>query len=64
MGKNILIVVLVIAVLMGIDFLFAVLLLKGICWAFGLTFSYKYAFGIWLILLLLQGYFKNSNSHD
>ena len=30
------------------------LLVKGICWAFGLAFSLKIAFGVWLILFLVR----------
>lgn len=30
------------------------LLVKGICWAFGLAFSLKIAFGVWLILLFVR----------
>lgn len=30
------------------------LLVKGVCWAFGLAFSLKIAFGVWLILLLVR----------
>ena len=29
-----------------------------ICWAFDLTFTWKYAFGVWIIWLMVSGIFK------
>lgn len=40
---------------LAIDFAISALIVKGICWAFSLTFSWKIAFGVWLILLILHG---------
>lgn len=30
----------------------------GICWAFNFMFSWKIAFGIWLLMILLSSVFK------
>lgn len=32
-----------------------------ICWVFALTFSWKLAFGIWLVMLLLSATFKSTS---
>ena len=46
---------LVLIAYLAIDFAISALIVKGICWAFSLTFSWKIAFGVWLILLILHG---------
>jgi hypothetical protein len=46
---------LVLIAYLAIDFAISALIVKGICWAFSLTFSWKIAFGFWLILLILHG---------
>lgn len=33
-------------------------LIYGICWAFNFAFSWKIAFGIWLLMALLSSTFK------
>lgn len=53
----------ILAVLIGlaigaISFLVIAGILWLICWAFSLTFSWKIAFGIWLILLILRWVFS------
>lgn len=35
-------------------------LVKIVCWAFGLTFRWRYALGIWAAIALLGGIFKGS----
>lgn len=47
--------IIVIAVFVGISFSITGLIVKGICWAFGFVFSWKIAFGVWLVLILLGG---------
>lgn len=32
----------------------------GICWAFGLNFTWKIAIGIWLVLYILKSIFKSN----
>ena len=54
-------VFLAVIVLIGLDFLLAAGILKVICWCFSLTFQWKYALGIWLILVLLQGTFTRKS---
>lgn len=40
-----------------LDFGFCTLLFKGLCWAFGWAFTWHYAVGFWIILLVLQAIF-------
>lgn len=40
--------------LLALSFGLTALLVKGVCWAFGLAFSLKIAFGVWLILCLIR----------
>ena len=56
--KIVLIYVLMIAAILGLDILATALIYKVICWAFGLTFSWKIAIGISFVLMLLQSVFK------
>lgn len=37
-----------------ISFCFSSLIVYGICWAFGFSFTWKLAIGIWLILTVLK----------
>ena len=34
-------------------------LVKIVCWAFGLTFMWRYVIGIWALMCLLGNIFKN-----
>lgn len=54
----VLIVVLIGLGLVGLSFLFSAGIIWLICWAFSLTFTWKAAFGFWLLLLLVSGVFK------
>lgn len=47
----------------SISFGITALIFKGICWAFGLTFSWKVAFGIWLIMMLVKELFDGSKNN-
>lgn len=52
-----------VAVILGfyaIGFGITGLIIKGICWAFSLTFSWKVAFGIWLIMILVGSIFSGT----
>lgn len=49
--------------LYAISFGITGLIIKGVCWAFGLTFSWKVAFGIWLIMILVKGLFDGSKNN-
>lgn len=46
-----------IAIISGASFGLTGLIIKGICWAFHKTFSWRLAFGVWLILGLIGGIF-------
>ena len=52
-------ILIVIAFLMA-GFGITALLVKCVCWAFGYTFSWKMALGIWALLSLVGGVFKNN----
>ena len=63
----------IIAIILGVAFFAGALALSfvltsaiiyGICWAFKLTFAWRYAFGIWLILLLVGGIFERGGKND
>lgn len=36
-------------------------LVKLVCWAFGLTFMWRYAIGVWALICLLGNIFKNGS---
>ena len=54
---GIIVTLIILAVFYGISFGITGLIIKGICWAFGFAFSWKLAFGIWLILTLVGSVF-------
>lgn len=54
---GIIVTLIILAVFYGISFGITGLIIKGICWAFGFAFSWKLAFGIWLILALVGSIF-------
>ena len=54
---GIIVTLVILAVFYGISFGITGLIIKGICWAFGFAFSWKLAFGIWLILALVGSIF-------
>ena len=62
--KNILGYILIIGIsiipiilIVGASFGLTGLIIKGICWAFHKTFSWRLAFGVWLILGLIGSIF-------
>lgn len=46
-----------IILILGASFGLTGLIIKGICWAFHKTFSWRLAFGVWLILGLIGSIF-------
>ena len=42
----------------SLEFLFTAGIIYLITWCFGLAFSWKIAFGIWLVMLLLTSIFR------
>lgn len=54
---GIIVTLIILAVFYGISFGITGLIIKGICWAFGFAFSWKLAFGVWLILALVGSIF-------
>lgn len=58
MLEKIIAIILGVAIFVGtlaLSFVLTSAIICGICWAFKLTFAWRYAFGIWLILLLIGG---------
>lgn len=51
--------IIVLVLIFGLDFIITAGILFLICWCFQITFTWKLAFGIWLIILLLAGLFKS-----
>lgn len=58
-GIYIAIVIALIALLLA-SFGFTALLVKCLCWAFGYAFSWKIAFGVWILLALVGGALKSN----
>lgn len=53
-------IVITLVLCFSISFGITALIFKGICWAFSLTFSWKVAFGIWLIMILVRNIFSGT----
>lgn len=49
---------LVFVIILLISFCIYAIIIHGICWAFGISFSFKYPVGVWLASLILKGIFK------
>ena len=47
----------------ALSFVLTSAIIYGICWAFKLVFTWRFAFGIWLILLILRSVFRGEK-HD
>lgn len=56
-----LIIAAIIAALLTLSIGVTAALVQIICWAFGLTFKWRYALGIWAVLVLLGGIFKGNS---
>lgn len=52
------IVAIVLIAFLALSFFMTAAIVFGICWAFALTFSWKLAVGVWLILCLVRGIFS------
>lgn len=59
--KNFILGLMLIALGLSLSFLCTAGILYVIFWIFNIEFSMKIALGIWLIMLLLQGIFKNNS---
>ena len=53
-----LLVIFLAALCYALSFLITAGIIALICWAFALTFTWKLAFGIWLVLILIRGIFS------
>lgn len=61
---EILAVLIVLAVVYGVSFLFTSGIIYLICWCFDFVFSWPLAFGCWLILILLRSIFNVTVKKD
>lgn len=52
--------IIAILVYLALSFGFTSLLLYLACWAFGLAFSWKIAFGVWVVMALIRSCFNSS----
>lgn len=57
-----LITILIIAICLAISFFCTAGLVWVVCWAFGLTWSWKIALGVWAALCLISGAVKTTVS--
>ena len=57
--KKVIVTIIFLLAFFVLSFLFDALIIKGICWAFGLAFNWKLAFGIWLIIVSLCLMFRS-----
>ncbi len=56
-----LIIVVIYIVIILLSVLVTAGLVKIVCWAFGITFMWRYAIGIWALICLLGNIFKNGS---
>lgn len=52
-----------VVLMLALSFALTSAIIYGICWAFKLTFAWRYAFGIWLILLILRSVFRSGKEN-
>lgn len=48
--------------MMALSFAIVSAIIYGICWAFKLMFTWRFAFGIWLILLIMRSVLRRGES--
>lgn len=54
--------VVILAICLLLSFGVTALIVKGVCWAFGFVFTWKLAFGIWLVIALVSSAVKSNVS--
>lgn len=47
--------------MLALSFALVSAIIYGICWAFKLVFTWRFAFGIWLILLVMRSVLRSEN---
>ena len=60
-GKESMIYIIVFIALLALSFLFTSGLVWLVCWAFSFTFTWKLAVGVYAVIALLGGVFKNTS---
>lgn len=48
-----------VAMMLALSFALTSAIIYGICWAFKLVFTWRFAFGIWLILLIMRSVLRS-----
>ena len=61
MKKNILLIIIIAAILLGLSWLITCGITAGICACFGWNFTWTFGTGIWLIEIVLRSIFKSSS---
>lgn len=61
--SKLIILISAILLLLGLDFCITSGLFWVVCWAFGLTFTWKIALGIWVISIFLAAIFKSGRKN-
>ena len=59
--KNILVAIIVILIAITLDFLIAAGATWIVCKCFGLFFTWKAALGVWVIILFIHNFIKNTH---
>ena len=47
--------------MMALSFAIVSAIIYGICWAFKIVFTWRFAFGIWLILLVMRSVLRGES---
>ena len=48
-----------VAMMLALSFALTSAIIYGICWAFKIVFTWRFAFGIWLILLIMRSVLRS-----
>ncbi len=48
-----------VVLMLALSFALTSAIIYGICWAFKLVFTWRFAFGIWLILLIMRSVLRS-----
>ena len=57
--NQVILVLIIVGVAMGISFAISAGLTWLVCWSFDLTFTWKYALGVWVIFGVVQHLFRS-----
>lgn len=63
--EKILVGIITVAIIVGVfalSFALTSAIIYGICWAFKLVFTWRFAFGVWLILLVMRSVLRSGKN--